>query len=421
MFSLFFDNPTKSERMALFCQSSDMSLQQFKLSEFKTHLHETFQEFDGHLSLEIHLPFCEKQCVFCDSYSCVSKDEVTEKAYIQALLKEWDMYLEIVERRPTISELHLTGGTPTFFSPSELQTLIQHIFARATISENCELSFEGNGQTTTKAHLQTLFDLGFRKLSLGIQSFETSTQERINRLDTFHNFAKITIWAKELGYDVLMHKIACNESIQSIDLLKDMLEKSIALAPDYIQLIQIKSSEIDNQEIQWESKVKRLVCAADLLFASGYQKVGPRLFALQNTADRYKKTSKAGSRNTLQIGLGLSAMTKHRLGMAQNSTQLSSYLHLVEEGVLPISTGKSGEIQHLLNSFQSQLNQYLKIELSDDDTDWLADRNGFRHLKTLAQLECLTLDDKVIQILPKGELLLSDICQLFQNVSKKNV
>ena len=110
-----------------------------------------------------------------------------ESPYINAVLKEWDLYCNLLGDRPKIKELHLGGGTPTFFSPQNLQMLINGIVQKSILAEGYEFSFEGHPNNTTREHLQALFDVGFRRVSYGVQDYNFAVQKAINRIQSFEN------------------------------------------------------------------------------------------------------------------------------------------------------------------------------------------------------------------------------------------
>lgn len=129
------------------------------------------QKFDENreISLYLHLPFCESLCTFCGCNKRITTNHDVEEEYLQALLQEWALYQKLVQGKPILREVHLGGGTPTFFSPANLKRLLEGIFASAIIPEMHEFGFEGHPNNTTRAHLQTLFDLGFNRVSFGMQ------------------------------------------------------------------------------------------------------------------------------------------------------------------------------------------------------------------------------------------------------------
>ena len=121
------------------------------------------------ISLYIHLPFCESLCTFCACHKHITKRHEVEEDYIDAVLKEWKLYADLVDEKPMIKEIHLGGGTPTFFSSAQLKKLINGLFVYADRHENYEFSLEGHPNNTSEDQLQTLFDLGFTRISFGVQ------------------------------------------------------------------------------------------------------------------------------------------------------------------------------------------------------------------------------------------------------------
>ena len=129
------------------------------------------------ISLYIHLPFCESLCTFCGCNKRITKNHGVENPYIEAVLKEWTLYCKILGEKPTIKEIHLGGGTPTFFSTKNLEDLINGIFVHAKKAKDYEFSFEGHPNNTSHEHLQKLYDLGFRRVSFGVQDYSEKVQK----------------------------------------------------------------------------------------------------------------------------------------------------------------------------------------------------------------------------------------------------
>ncbi len=168
--------------------------QNFSLEQWKQTLKKSFTESNQSegISLYIHLPFCESLCTFCGCHKRVTKKHEMEQPYIQAVLKEWDLYCELLKDKPVIKEIHLGGGTPTFFSVEHLTQLIQGILAKADIAPVHEFSFEGHPNNTTREHLQGLYDLGFRRVSYGVQDYNETVQKAIHRIQPYEHVKQVT-------------------------------------------------------------------------------------------------------------------------------------------------------------------------------------------------------------------------------------
>lgn len=169
------------------------------------------------LSLYIHLPFCESLCTFCACNKRITKRHEVEDPYLKAVLKEWSLYLDILNEKPQIKEIHLGGGTPTFFSPENLEYLLKSILDTTIITDDIEFSFEGHPNNTTDAHLETLNNLGFTRVSYGIQDYNPKVQIAIHRIQSFENVKKVTENARRLGYKSVGHDIIFGLPLQTLD------------------------------------------------------------------------------------------------------------------------------------------------------------------------------------------------------------
>lgn len=155
----------------------------FSLKAWKSNTIRSFEESNstGGISLYIHLPFCESLCTFCGCNKRITKNHGVETPYLESVVREWELYSEMFSEKPIIKELHLGGGTPTFFSAENLALLLNSIFRKASLAKNPSFSFEGHPNNTSTKHLQTLYDLGFTRVSYGVQDYNLEVQQAINR------------------------------------------------------------------------------------------------------------------------------------------------------------------------------------------------------------------------------------------------
>src|SRR5689334_18172389 len=140
----------------------DQWIQTFR-EQFSQHNHR-----DG-ISVYIHLPFCESLCTYCGCNKKITTNHTVEEEYLIMIEKEFSLYLKLLKEKPVIREIHLGGGTPTFFSPENLSRLVNFIKDRSIVHQEHQFSIEGHPNNTTREHLQTLYDLGFRRISYGVQ------------------------------------------------------------------------------------------------------------------------------------------------------------------------------------------------------------------------------------------------------------
>mgnify|MGYP002142584804 FL=1 len=236
------------------------------------------------ISLYIHLPFCESMCTFCGCNKRITKNHEVENPYIQAILKEWTLYCDVLNERPNIKEIHLGGGTPTFFSSENLAMLINGIFAKADKAPDYEFSFEGHPNNTTREQLQQLYDLGFRRVSFGVQDYSEKVQKAIHRIQPFLNVAKVTLWAREIGYTSIGHDIIFGLPFQEKEDVIDTIEKTKSLQPDrlafysYAHVPWIKGNGqrgFNDEDIPKDNAKRELYeTGKQLLYKNDYHEIG---------------------------------------------------------------------------------------------------------------------------------------------------
>ncbi|MGZ5192154.1 MAG: coproporphyrinogen-III oxidase family protein, partial [Flavisolibacter sp.] len=199
------------------------------------HIQKSFiQHNKGGISLYIHLPFCESLCTYCACNTRITVNHAVELPYIETLLKEWQLYLNQFNAKPLIKEIHLGGGTPTFFSFENLQHLLSSIINTCEISKDADFSFEGHPSNTTKEHLQTLFNLGFKRVSFGVQDFDEKVQKTINRYQSFEEVKHVMETARAIGYTSINIDLVYGLPYQTSESVRSTIEQIITLKPERI-------------------------------------------------------------------------------------------------------------------------------------------------------------------------------------------
>ena len=404
--------------------------------EIWTHtLRKTFQERNTSegISLYIHLPFCESLCTFCGCNKRITKNHNVENPYIAAVLKEWALYCKILDEKPSIKEIHLGGGTPTFFSTENLEDLINGIFSYATKAPNYEFSFEGHPNNTTYQHLKKLYDLGFRRVSFGVQDYSEKVQKAIHRIQPFHNVAKVTLWAREIGYTSVGHDLIFGLPFQEIEDVVDTIEKTKSLQPDrlafysYAHVPWIKGNGqrgFKDEDIPKDEKKRILYeIGKQLLHKNGYYEIGMDHFALKN--DSLYKASENGelyrnfmgyssSKTQLMIGLGVSAISDSWYSFAQNAKNLEEYYQILEWNKLPVFRG------HLLTDEDLIIRKHILNLMCQFETSWENTDLFFEEIpEILIQLKEMEKDELVIitennlKVTEAGKPYVRNICMAF--------
>lgn len=384
------------------------------------------------ISIYIHLPFCEQLCTFCACHKRITKQHSVETPYLESVLKEWKLYLQLFGKKPKIKELHLGGGTPTFFSPENLKILLEGIFAHAEIAENPEFSFEGHPNNTTKAHLQTLYDLGFRRCSFGVQDYDPQVQKAINRIQPFENVEKVTNWAREIGYKSVSHDLVFGLPFHNWEKMEYTIRKTLQLKPDrlafysYAHVPWIKGvgqRGFDENDLpSGEEKRKLYENGKKLLEELGYIEVGMDHFALEHD-DLYQSMISgdihrnfmgySSSKTQLMVGLGMSAISDSWYAFAQNEKTVEAYQKRVEEGVIPVFRG------HILNQEdllvrQHILNLMCRLETSwDATTDFPELENALETLKEMETDGLVEISENSIKITDQGRAFTRNVAMTF--------
>jgi oxygen-independent coproporphyrinogen-3 oxidase len=391
------------------------------------------------ISLYIHLPFCESLCTFCGCNKRITKNHTVENPYIAAVLKEWDLYCEILEEKPIIKEIHLGGGTPTFFSVQSLENLINGIFSKAEKAPNYEFSFEGHPNNTTREHLQKLYNLGFRRVSFGVQDYSEKVQKAIHREQPFHNVAKVTFWAREIGYTSIGHDIIFGLPFQEVEDVIDTIEKTKSLQPDrlafysYAHVPWIKGNGqrgFKDEDIPKDDKKRMLYeIGKKSLFENGYYEIGMDHFALKEDS-LYKafQTGKlhrnfmgySSSKTQLMIGLGVSSISDSWYSFGQNVKDLEEYYQLLEMDKLPFYRG------HLLTSEDLIIRKHILNLMCQFETSWENPNAYFDEIPTiLIELEemekdgLLMIGKNKITVTEAGKPFVRNICMGFDLLLKR--
>jgi oxygen-independent coproporphyrinogen-3 oxidase len=187
-------------------------------------------------AIYVHIPFCRSLCTYCGCNSRITSSTSVGRSYVKTCLAEWELYRVRLGRLLPVplSELHLGGGTPTFLSPEELEELISGILRHVTQTSDAEFSVESDPRVTQAKHLSTLYRLGFRRLSLGIQDFDPVVQAAVNRVQTEGQVRTITEEARALGFKSINYDLIYGLPFQNLQSIEQTIEAVTRLRPDRI-------------------------------------------------------------------------------------------------------------------------------------------------------------------------------------------
>jgi oxygen-independent coproporphyrinogen III oxidase len=387
-----------------------------------------FGDTEG-VSLYIHLPYCESLCTYCGCNTRITKNHAVEMPYIHAVLKEWNSIVQHLGEKPLLKELHLGGGTPTFFSPQHLQVLINGILAQSTPMAHTEMSFEAHPANTTRAHLETLHALGFRRLSLGIQDFDPEVQHIIHRHQTVEQVREVTETARALGYSSINYDLIYGLPRQTMEGIARTLREVEQLRPDRIAFYSYA-------HVPWLKPGQRLFTEADLpdddakralyeagkrtFEEAGYIEIGMDHFALPDDALCTSFTQRRMHRNFmgytsgmthLLIGLGASAISDAWVAFAQNEKNVEHYIRSIEDG-------RSAHVKgHRLTEEDLLLRTHILNLMCTFETTWYEEEEQcdalYEALSRLTEPEAdglVVLEPYRMRITDKGKAFVRNIC-----------
>ncbi|MDG1332516.1 MAG: oxygen-independent coproporphyrinogen III oxidase [Crocinitomicaceae bacterium] len=385
------------------------------------------------VSLYVHLPYCESLCTFCGCHKRITKNHSVEQPYIDAVIKEWQLYKSAGLEKSRIKELHFGGGTPTFFQADELVRLVHSLLENQQVDPSeVEMGFEAHPNNTSKEHLEKLHTLGFRRLSLGVQDYNPRVQKAINRIQPFSQVKKVHELARGIGYNSISHDLVFGLPKQS---LKDMLftvEKTLELRPDRISLYSyahvpwVKRTGqrgFDENDLPTGEVKRELYEQAKLrLLDVGYLEIGMDHFALKEDSLAQAFLSKNLHRNfmgyttqntPMLIGLGMSAISDSWFGFAQNKKSVEAYIDGINKDQLPVFRG------HLLTKEDLVIRQHIldlmchfETELGVHDS-FDFNLNVLLRLKGMVEDRLIEIDGNTLRITEEGIPFVRNVCMIF--------
>ena len=405
---------------------------EINISEWEVNFQQQFskQNKDG-ISLYIHLPFCESLCTYCGCNKKITTNHNVENRYIDAVLKEWKMYLELMNELPLIREIHLGGGTPTFFSAENLKNVLNGIIDKCNVHPQHEFSIEAHPNYTSAEQLEELYKLGFRRISFGVQDNNADVQKMINRIQPFENVKKATETARRIGFTSVNFDLIYGLPLQTETSITETIEQSISLLPDRVAFYSYA-------HVPWTSRGQRLFNEVDLpgaelklkLYSRGkelflrnaYHDIGMDHFSLESDElyNAYKKgklhrnfMGYVTQHTSMIIGLGVSSISDIGNAFAQNKKALHDYYMDIEMEEFPIKKG------YFLNKEDILFRKYIldimckgRTWLDIEDVDTLLDYT-IPELKKLQEDGLIKWEGNLIKVTKTGHSFLRNICRAF--------
>lgn len=394
---------------------------------------------DKPLSLYLHVPFCRSLCYYCACNKVVTRNAERVQTYLRALYREIEFQAALFERERNVRQLHFGGGTPTYLSRHELSGLMSTLHSAFSLEQGAkrEFSIEVDPRSVNRESVSMLSDLGFNRLSLGIQDFDPRVQMAVNRIQSAGDVENLLEGARRSGFGSVSFDLMYGLPYQTVESFDETLTTVIAMRPDRIAIYnyahlpqRFKGQRmIDEAHIPSpQTKLRIFHNTIDRLGADGYQYIGMDHFALPGDELVLARQNGTLQRNFQGysthgdcelIGLGVSAIGSIGYAYSQNTTSTIEYEAMLGDGRLPIRRGIQVDVDDRLRA--NIIQSLMCYDALDLDAFSVRNHIDFRsyfadellRLQPLEQDRLIEVSDSSMRITPKGRLLLRSIAMVF--------
>ncbi len=389
------------------------------------------------LSLYVHIPFCESLCYYCACNKIITKHKERSAQYLHYLGKELDLHTRHLGRGQAVSQLHLGGGTPTFMSDDELRQLMAMLRAHFAFVPGGEYSVEVDPRTVDDKRLAVLAELGFNRLSFGVQDFDPAVQKAVHRIQPAEQVFQLVETSRRLGFESVNVDLIYGLPLQTPESFDRTLAQINALRPDRIALYAYAhlperfkpQRRIHAEELpSGGQKVAMLARSLDALTQAGYVYIGMDHFALPGDALAVAKRQGRLHRNfqgySTQadcdlIALGVSSIGRIGSTYSQNAKTMEEYCDLLDQGHFPVVRGLALTRDDLIRrSVIMALMGQGRLQYETINLAWLVDFKTL-FVKELEQLQTMQaqglvqLSDTGIQVTAMGWFFVRGVAMVF--------
>ncbi len=409
-------------------------------------LEEEFENQDSKrpLSLYFHLPFCRSACYFCGCNVVYTSKEDKKERYVDYLQKEMEILSKHLDTKREVIQLHFGGGTPTFFTPTQLERVIKLIKKHfKNFAKDAEISCEIDPRYFTKEHMDVLKNGGFNRISFGVQDFDPKVQEAVHRLQSFELTQNAVKIARDGGAKSINIDLIYGLPFQTLDSFKKTLQKAVELDGDryavfnYAHVPWMKKTmrKIDETTLpQPSEKLEILKYTIEFFQKSGYKMVGmdhfakpdDELFLAIQKGELHRNfqgyTTKGGAD---LVGIGLTSIGEGEDYYVQNYKDMKLYEKAIDDGKLPVERGiKLNDDDILRNHVIMELMSNFKLDIKRVEKRFNIDfkeyfKDDIKELEEFVEDDLVTIDDNFIKVSQTGTMLIRNIAMAFDAYLKK--
>ncbi len=389
------------------------------------------------LSLYFHIPFCNTICYYCACNKIITKDHRRSAKYLRYLDKEMELQARHLSGGRQVTQLHLGGGTPTFLSPEEMRQLMASVRSRFTLVPNGEYSIEIDPRKVGVDMVELLAELGFNRMSVGVQDFDADVQRAVNRIQPIGETERVMQAARANGFKSISMDLIYGLPKQNVITFNHTLERVLELSPDRLSLYnyahlpalfkpqrRINAGELPSAE----TKLQILQLAIRRLTEAGYVYIGMDHFAKPDDeltiAQRQGRLHRNFQGYSTQaecdlLAFGVSSIGKIGPIYSQNVKTLEEYYEILDRDELPVLRGIELTADDLLRrSIIQALMCHFEVSIESIEVAHLIRFREYfaeelQDLAVMAEAGLLTVDDEWISVLPAGRMLVRAIAMVF--------
>ena len=389
------------------------------------------------LSLYFHIPFCQSACYFCGCNVIVSNNKKIALPYLEYLHKEIHQTSALINHQRRVKQIHWGGGTPNYLSLDQIESLWKTIHQNFVLDENPEISIEVNPRYIDRNYILFLREMGFNRISFGIQDFNPQVQEAVNRVQPEELLFSAMDWIREAGFSSVNVDLIYGLPYQTFHSFRDTIRKTIKLNPDriavfnfaYVPWMKPVQKNIDPLTLPpAEEKLEILRMTIEELTENGYLYIGMDHFAKPNDELAIAQNNRTLKRNfqgyttignAELLGFGATSISMLEDTYAQNHKNLRDYYEAIDAGILPVQKGfKLNRADILRRDIIMQLMSNFQLIKSEIEHQYHLDFDTYFDVE-LAELEPLEADGLVelspdaIRVTDIGRLLVRNIAFVF--------
>lgn len=391
------------------------------------------------LSLYFHLPFCDTICYFCGCNKVVTKDKNRAAPYLERLHREIEMQGKLFDADRTVDQLHWGGGTPTFISDDQMIALMRKTAEHFHLRDNDEgeYSLEVDPREIGDDTIACLREIGFNRISMGVQDFEPAVQKAVNRIQTEKETEAVIVAARKEGFKSVSMDLMYGLPLQTAKTFSNTLDRIMALAPDRLSVFnyahlpdlfkpQRRINVIDLPPP--EVKMEILQLTIERLLAEGYVYIGMDHFArpddemaiAQREGTLYRNFQGYSTHAECDmVSMGVTAISKVGASYSQNQRVMDQYTGDIDADHLAVFRGVELDADDLLRrDVINQLICHFELDIKAIEQKYQIVfkeyfSNALKGMETMAQDGLLKYDDERIEVQPVGRILIRNICMAF--------